>query len=186
MTFSACCGECFRGMCAKIYRAASTSLQTGADAPSDATIEEPDVVTVPARHANTTHEEASNLSEWVGAFEAHRIERRPHAVSSDATDATAHSLRRMTGVASQPGCEVTVCFLCSSDALNTTRILDDQTLLVESLREQIDCIICFARERDTLFMPCRHSLACQRCASKLETCPMCRTAIEQSISYFVP
>lgn len=43
-----------------------------------------------------------------------------------------------------------------------------------------DCIICFAMEKDTVFVPCGHYCCCKTCAVKLDgrKCCICRGKIE--------
>jgi hypothetical protein len=43
------------------------------------------------------------------------------------------------------------------------------------------CIVCFERENDYAFMPCRHKCVCKQCAQNVlnnyKKCPICRVAI---------
>jgi hypothetical protein len=184
MTLAACCENCFGPLRGRLRGTVQMPLQMEEGMPADATTTEQVAVALSPARPPITHE-VSNLSERVRALELQRREsHRLHGMVTDAPQA--HALGRATVIASEPSREVSVCFLCSSNALNTTRILDNQTRLAETLLERLNCIICCTRQRDTILMPCRHALACQLCASKLETCPVCRTAIEHAISYFVP
>ncbi|GLT56019.1 hypothetical protein SLA2020_290930 [Shorea laevis] len=53
------------------------------------------------------------------------------------------------------------------------------------------CLICWTKERDFLFIPCRHLACCQQCAMSIERevprrCPYCRQAIQLSFSVYIP
>lgn len=44
-----------------------------------------------------------------------------------------------------------------------------------------ECVICMEKCKDTVFDPCRHRCACQSCASKLRSCPICRKNIAKQL-----
>lgn len=44
-----------------------------------------------------------------------------------------------------------------------------------------ECVVCFEREKDTLFLPCKHMQVCGVCADRHSECPVCRTKIENKI-----
>jgi len=50
----------------------------------------------------------------------------------------------------------------------------------------MECIVCFERNKDTLFSPCNHICCCSSCASKLKPniCPVCRSAISSKSKIF--
>lgn len=40
------------------------------------------------------------------------------------------------------------------------------------------CVVCLTRQRETVFLPCRHAVACVHCVATLANqCPMCRQHI---------
>ena len=41
------------------------------------------------------------------------------------------------------------------------------------------CCICLAKERDVVFMPCFHLVACFDCSKRMCECPICRKDIGQ-------
>eukprot|EP01119_Soliformovum_irregulare_P004223 TRINITY_DN15228_c0_g1_i1.p1 TRINITY_DN15228_c0_g1~~TRINITY_DN15228_c0_g1_i1.p1 ORF type:complete len:336 (-),score=41.70 TRINITY_DN15228_c0_g1_i1:72-1049(-) len=43
------------------------------------------------------------------------------------------------------------------------------------------CKICLEKEINTAFLPCRHSALCEECSLSIETCPLCRNTIAQTI-----
>jgi hypothetical protein len=48
------------------------------------------------------------------------------------------------------------------------------------------CVVCMENARNTLFQPCNHLVACQRCSRQLDACPVCRTASKSKILVFIP
>lgn len=51
------------------------------------------------------------------------------------------------------------------------------------------CIVCLTEPRATLFLPCRHVCTCEWCAALVlqqegPACPLCRTAISDSMILF--
>lgn len=47
----------------------------------------------------------------------------------------------------------------------------------EAAQSRLQCAVCMEAERDTLFVPCNHVVACAGCAARVQTCPVCRAAI---------
>lgn len=43
--------------------------------------------------------------------------------------------------------------------------------------DQTECVICMSIEKDSVFNPCGHYVACGGCASRCKCCPMCRGTI---------
>lgn len=39
------------------------------------------------------------------------------------------------------------------------------------------CVVCLCQAKDTIFLPCRHTICCKKCASMLVRCPLCRATI---------
>ncbi len=54
----------------------------------------------------------------------------------------------------------------------------------EVKEEEGDCKICFASKAITVFLPCKHLVACKGCAERLEHCPMCRSAIQERLDVY--
>eukprot|EP00919_Chromeraceae_sp_WS-2016_P041692 GHVR01099303.1.p1 GENE.GHVR01099303.1~~GHVR01099303.1.p1 ORF type:complete len:257 (+),score=50.03 GHVR01099303.1:251-1021(+) len=52
---------------------------------------------------------------------------------------------------------------------------------LEKEEERQICKICFEREIDTVIMPCAHRVACRKCATELDSCPLDRIAITNRI-----
>lgn len=48
--------------------------------------------------------------------------------------------------------------------------------------EEMQCVVCLEREKNTLFLPCKHVNSCNVCATKLTNCPICRELITRKIS----
>ncbi|ABM45797.1 inhibitor of apoptosis 2 [Spodoptera frugiperda multiple nucleopolyhedrovirus] len=67
---------------------------------------------------------------------------------------------------------------------------DDQTLsssstAVDTQKDDVMCKICFERERDTCFLPCRHVSTCSQCAKRCKVCCICRKTIENKLEVFL-
>ena len=44
-----------------------------------------------------------------------------------------------------------------------------------------ECAVCMEAERDTVFLPCSHVVACAGCATRLTQCPVCRAEIHSRV-----
>lgn len=62
------------------------------------------------------------------------------------------------------------------------RELETNTIIPNNL-----CCICLINERNIVFRPCNHLCVCNNCIlnSNLQTCPLCRTEITETIVVFV-
>ncbi len=45
----------------------------------------------------------------------------------------------------------------------------------------MECIICCDQERSVVFIPCGHLIVCGRCCAQLNSCPTCRSCIENVV-----
>mmetsp|Transcript_34533 Transcript_34533/g.63968 ORF Transcript_34533/g.63968 Transcript_34533/m.63968 type:complete len:145 (-) Transcript_34533:149-583(-) len=66
--------------------------------------------------------------------------------------------------------------------------IDDQLLHVQDIfgkEEDGECLVCMTDPKDTILLPCRHMCLCRDCLLKMVTakCPICRTTIDQHISF---
>ena len=52
-------------------------------------------------------------------------------------------------------------------------------------RERVLCVVCLARLRAVVLLPCRHLSLCALCAADVPTCPLCRSTVEQTMAVFV-
>jgi RING finger and SPRY domain-containing protein 1 len=50
-------------------------------------------------------------------------------------------------------------------------------LLRSLANDESDCFLCVDSPATTQLLPCQHQGICQACASKLQACPICRSAI---------
>ena len=50
-----------------------------------------------------------------------------------------------------------------------------------SLDSTVSCVICMDGAINCVLMPCAHEIACQRCASRLVLCPVCRMAVGSTL-----
>ena len=51
--------------------------------------------------------------------------------------------------------------------------------------DDASCVVCLARPRAVVLLPCRHLCMCALCAAGVSTCPMCRGAVEETMVVFV-
>ena len=51
--------------------------------------------------------------------------------------------------------------------------------------DDASCVVCLARPRAVVLLPCRHLCMCALCAAGVPTCPMCRGAVEESMVVFI-
>eukprot|EP01000_Liburna_glaciale_P003784 NODE_3185_length_485_cov_774.165138_g2542_i0.p1 GENE.NODE_3185_length_485_cov_774.165138_g2542_i0~~NODE_3185_length_485_cov_774.165138_g2542_i0.p1 ORF type:complete len:150 (-),score=76.09 NODE_3185_length_485_cov_774.165138_g2542_i0:34-462(-) len=57
--------------------------------------------------------------------------------------------------------------------------------LVEAARQaKILCVVCMESQKEVIFYPCRHKVACRGCAEKVGQCPMCRADVVDRIVPF--
>lgn len=72
----------------------------------------------------------------------------------------------------------------SDERLKTEKVL---TLEEENrlLREARLCKICMDNEVGIVFLPCGHLATCVNCASNLQDCPVCRSAIKATVRTFL-
>lgn len=47
-----------------------------------------------------------------------------------------------------------------------------------------ECKICYDNEADIVFLPCGHLTTCETCASRVRTCPICRSYIHNKIKTY--
>ncbi|KAL1525980.1 hypothetical protein AB1Y20_020806 [Prymnesium parvum] len=68
-------------------------------------------------------------------------------------------------------------------AMSERRRMDAEAIrLEEEARRQ--CIICFERQKDTVFVPCGHLVSCSTCAELVVNCPSCRQPISSKIKTY--
>jgi len=71
-------------------------------------------------------------------------------------------------------------YFSKAQTLDTQQQIDDQ---INSLQQRIQCIICSDPDRNTLLLPCKRFIACRECTLRFHNeCPVCRTAVTQTIS----
>jgi len=47
-----------------------------------------------------------------------------------------------------------------------------------------ECSVCLDAKTNQTFIPCGHCVCCEKCASKLENCPLCREKITKKVKIF--
>ncbi len=57
----------------------------------------------------------------------------------------------------------------------------------ETIKKQIQCVVCHSAERNVVFLPCKHFACCNLCANNLYTnkCPTCRGSIEEKQTVYL-
>ncbi|WAR09141.1 DIAP1-like protein, partial [Mya arenaria] len=70
---------------------------------------------------------------------------------------------------------------CAVTADDGTQIRQEN----EKLLKKLKCGICMERQVGTTLLPCGHLVTCDRCASRLSKCPICRTKIKGSVKTFM-
>ena len=48
----------------------------------------------------------------------------------------------------------------------------------------LNCAICFTNEKNVVFIPCKHNVACSDCSKNLKNCPICRKKIIEIIKIY--
>jgi len=76
----------------------------------------------------------------------------------------------------------TECSLLARE-LEAERQLSSELETMRRAREEVTCCICMERQRQVLFLPCRHVCCCGQCARELGKCPVDRTRIEEQIQF---
>ena len=73
-----------------------------------------------------------------------------------------------------------------------TALTGENNILKETLQFIEDnndrsCRICFECPINTVFLPCGHSISCEKCAFKnsLKNCPICRKVLQQKIKMYM-
>ena len=70
----------------------------------------------------------------------------------------------------------------SNDKDETSVVINDSKKLGV---DDIMCKICFERERDTCFLPCRHVSTCSECAKRCKVCCICREKIRNKLEIYL-
>ena len=73
-------------------------------------------------------------------------------------------------------------------AARRAKLVGDRTSGAPSSQEEELCTICFDAPKDHILTPCGHQCVCGACAAKLRdtktACPICRTAIRETLKVF--
>jgi hypothetical protein len=71
---------------------------------------------------------------------------------------------------------------CRKKVLKSLEAMKDSD---DEEKEDVDCKICFSKQRAVVFLPCGHFVCCSKCGLKVTKCPMCRMAIMSIIHVFM-
>lgn len=60
------------------------------------------------------------------------------------------------------------------------------TVTAESDKSETEacCKVCYLQDVNVVFLPCAHLIACVTCATKLDSCPVCRSKIQATLRVF--
>ena len=71
--------------------------------------------------------------------------------------------------------------LCDDARVNYS----DEPKLSSVAPDDVMCKICFEREREVCFLPCRHVSTCWECANKCKVCCICREKIKNKLEIYL-
>ena len=54
----------------------------------------------------------------------------------------------------------------------------------QASRRRTECIVCMDRDRQVIFLPCRHRVCCAICSETTDICPSCRVEVVEKINPF--
>lgn len=54
----------------------------------------------------------------------------------------------------------------------------------ERLKNERLCVVCLIKDKNILYLPCAHLATCLDCSYPLQTCPMCRSAVQATVRTF--
>jgi hypothetical protein len=92
-------------------------------------------------------------------------------------------LRPQKGVSSPFGARVTGVGECKAEPARSDPAEPPPPAVGEG--DDPSCVVCLERPRAVVLLPCRHLSMCALCAAGVSTCPMCRSAVEESMVVFV-
>lgn len=72
--------------------------------------------------------------------------------------------------------------LCDDATVNYS---DEPKQTITSAHDDVTCKICFEREREVCFLPCRHVSTCWECANKCKVCCICREKIKNKLEVYL-
>jgi len=55
---------------------------------------------------------------------------------------------------------------------------------VKDIRDETLCTVCFEQRKNIVFLDCKHFTCCEKCASDLQNCVLCRAKIIQKMKIF--
>ena len=101
----------------------------------------------------------------------------------------AHAVATADRAALQSLCDEQLCSLEDSFMLRLVTVRDMQREREEariasarSESDKVTCVVCLSAERNVLLLPCKHLVLCAACASKVSVCPVCRTAVQDTVA----
>jgi hypothetical protein len=120
---------------------------------------------------------------WLQGRRKARRKRRSRAAKSIQRAVRAW-LRPQKAVSSPFGARVTGVGECKAEPARSDPAEPPPPAAVEG-DDDPSCVVCLERPRAVVLLPCRHLSMCALCAAGVSTCPMCRSAVEESMVVFV-
>lgn len=77
------------------------------------------------------------------------------------------------------------CLHCQETRATLSKQMEELLQENKSLKERKTCTICCDLERNIIFLPCGHLIACRSCADRLGRCPLCRTTVKAVIKVYL-
>ena len=62
---------------------------------------------------------------------------------------------------------------------------EELIVMQQELIDRLKCKVCWEKQVQTVLVPCGHSCACWECGLKLQTCPLCRAAVNSRMRVFL-
>lgn len=69
--------------------------------------------------------------------------------------------------------------ILSDEIMPTSR--DDAEKEIQELEDLLRCKVCLDCDACIVFFPCRHMVTCEYCEGFLQSCPVCRSVIEEAV-----
>lgn len=78
-------------------------------------------------------------------------------------------------------CGITPLQIALGQGVSTSATLDNTS----HTHDNAECVVCAAAQRDVVFFPCVHMVACAGCAAALPQCPICRANVVSRLKVIV-
>ena len=77
---------------------------------------------------------------------------------------------------------VTKCDICTNHKIREfTNVKVELNIKIYDDENVVECAVCLDNVKNTVFIPCGHFYTCSTCSSKLQTCPICKKTITETL-----